>query len=147
MKKEHRKALKNGQRLECPTAFLLWDGKTGYFDCLDPDCMSCEDYNLSWKELEDWYDRWEEDEWELDEEPKEDPLPCPSCKSENIEIDSDGMVTSMTGKDYQNIWVECKDCGFNHVINIVDYPMEKYPTQLCIEQWNKLAIKADTNNP
>lgn len=69
---------------------------------------------------------------------KEELKPCPRCQSTNLEIDADGMATSMKGIDYQNIWVECKNCGFCHSINVVDYPDEKRPSQLCIKQWNDL---------
>jgi hypothetical protein len=69
---------------------------------------------------------------------EEEPLPCPVCGSENVEVDSDGLVTSMLGNDYQNIWVGCINCEFSHSINVVDYPHVEYPSQLCINQWNKL---------
>ncbi len=68
----------------------------------------------------------------------ESPLPCPICGSDNIEVDADGMSTSQLGKDYQNIWVECLNCGFEHSINVVDYPDESRPSQLCIKQWNEM---------
>ena len=70
-----------------------------------------------------------------------EPLPCPVCGSVNVEVDADGLVTSMLGKDYQNIWVECLDCEFNHLINVVDYPFVGRPSQLCIEQWNSIERK------
>ena len=74
----------------------------------------------------------------------EEPKPCPKCGSDNIEVYADCMVSSLKGIDYQNIWVECGMCEFCHDINIVDYPMEEYPTQLCIKQWND--IPADSGN-
>lgn len=74
-------------------------------------------------------------------EPDEDPLPCPVCGSERVKVDADGMATSALGKDYQNIWVVCLDCEFEHCINVVDYPFEKHPSWLCISQWNKLERK------
>jgi hypothetical protein len=77
-------------------------------------------------------------------ETKKEPKPCPKCGSDNIEVDSGGMTTSMKGIDYQCIWVECRMCEFDHQINIVDYPMEEYPTQLCIKQWND--IPTDSGN-
>ena len=64
--------------------------------------------------------------------------PCPKCGSPNIKVDAGGMATSMKGYDYQDIWVECRNCGFEHCINIRDYEGEEYPTQLCIRQWNEL---------
>lgn len=70
-----------------------------------------------------------------------EPKPCPKCGSDNVEVDADGLTTSLKGIDYQNIWVECLDCEFIHSINICDYPHEDNPTDLCIEQWN--AIPAD----
>jgi hypothetical protein len=66
MKDEHKNALLNGERLVSPTGFLIWSGKSGYFNCLDPDCMSCEDWDLTWAELESWYNQWKEEEWEID---------------------------------------------------------------------------------
>lgn len=85
---------------------------------------------------------------ELNREPNEEPLPCPKCGSKNIEVDADGMATSLKGIDYQNIWVECLDCEFNHVINVCDYPWERHPTQLCISQWNEMErnIPEDSGN-
>lgn len=69
---------------------------------------------------------------------EEEPKPCPKCGSDNIEVDSGGMTTSLLGKDYQCIWVECLDCEFDHEINVVDYPHEEHPTDLCIRQWNEI---------
>ena len=63
MKDEHKKALEGGETLECPTGFLMWSGTSGYFDCKEPDCMSCEDVGLTWEDVERWYGYWEEDEW------------------------------------------------------------------------------------
>jgi hypothetical protein len=68
----------------------------------------------------------------------EEPLPCPVCGSNEIEVDADGMATSMLGIDYQNIWVECLGCEFIHSINVCDYPHEEHPSRLCINQWNSL---------
>jgi uncharacterized Zn finger protein len=68
----------------------------------------------------------------------EEPNNCPQCGSNDIEVDADGMTTSLKGIDYQNIWVECLNCGLGHSINVVDYPDEKNPTDLCIKQWNEL---------
>lgn len=68
----------------------------------------------------------------------EEPLPCPVCGSVDIEVDADGLRTSMLGKDYQNIWIECLNCEFNHSINVVDFPFMKDISQLCINQWNNL---------
>lgn len=67
-----------------------------------------------------------------------EPKPCPKCGSKNVEVDADGMVTSMKGIDYQNIWVECLDCGFEQCINACDYPYNNKLTDLCIEQWNSI---------
>lgn len=74
----------------------------------------------------------------FDNEPEDEPKACPKCGGDKIEIDAGPMVTSMKGVDYQDIWVGCFDCGFSHHIDVVDYPTEKYPTQLCIRQWNDL---------
>lgn len=71
---------------------------------------------------------------------KETPKPCPHCQSTNLEIDSDGMATSLNGIDYQNIWVECLNCGFNHEINTCDYPGVDRMTQLCVYQWNRIPV-------
>ena len=82
---------------------------------------------------------------ELNEETEYEPKPCPQCGSNNVEVDADGMSTSLTGIDYQNIWVECGDCEFKHTINVCDYPFERRPSQLCIKQWNE--IPEDSGNP
>lgn len=74
----------------------------------------------------------------MDEDDEVEPLPCPKCGSVGVDVDADGMATSMTGKDYQNIWVECVNCGFDHIINVVDYPHVENITQECINQWNAI---------
>ena len=66
MKSEHKEALLNGKHLESPTGRLYWYRSWGYFNCLDSDCLSCRDWELTWEELEAYYNQWEEDEWEID---------------------------------------------------------------------------------
>lgn len=66
MKEEHKKALIDGERLESPTGYLIWTGTSGYFNCHEPDCMSCEDGCLTWEDVERWYGYWEECEWEIE---------------------------------------------------------------------------------
>lgn len=53
MKEEHRQSLLNGETLECPTGYLIWFGKSGYFNCKDPDCLCCEDGGLTWEDGKD----------------------------------------------------------------------------------------------
>lgn len=74
----------------------------------------------------------------------EEPKPCPHCQSTNLEVDADGMSTSMKGIDYQNVWVECLDCGFKHMINTCDYECVDRISKLCIYQWNR--IPSDIGN-
>ena len=66
MKEEHKKALENEEVLVSPTGRLSWYNHQGYFNCYDPDCRSCEDFPLAWDEVLNYYDRWEEDEWEVE---------------------------------------------------------------------------------
>lgn len=66
MKKEHEQALIDGKRLVSDTGYLFWTEQSGYFNCHDPDCRICEDWDLSWEELESWYDQWREEEWIID---------------------------------------------------------------------------------
>jgi len=66
MKEEHRQSLLNGETLECPTGYLIWFGKSGYFNCKDPDCLCCEDGGLTWEDVERWYGHWKEEEWSID---------------------------------------------------------------------------------
>jgi hypothetical protein len=66
MKEEHRQSLLNGETLECPTGYLFWNGKSGYFNCKDPDCSLCEDYGLIWEDIMSYYECWKEDEWSID---------------------------------------------------------------------------------
>lgn len=67
MKEEHKKALLDGEYIFCPTGYLGWSGESGHFNCLDSDCMSCEDRGLTWDDVERWYGYWTEEEWEIDQ--------------------------------------------------------------------------------
>ncbi len=67
MKQEHKEALLNDDRLVSPSGYLMWSGESGYFNCREPDCpFGCEDWNLTWEEVESYYNQWEEEEWTID---------------------------------------------------------------------------------